>query len=136
MNELTELAKRLVASPFWRWLPGMLCAEVSNNRVIHRVLQVTPDGRAQIASSAPSETHWVTATAMAWSVPVLTDAATEGCLLRLVEFRYGFGCYVRTICNSADDEGAVVFRDDTRLTRPCQTRIHALVEALTAPEAP
>jgi hypothetical protein len=65
-------------------------------------------------------------------LPEVTDPATLGCLLHLVEARYGDGCYVRNLNGGLYGDGWAVFLDDEALTRPCQTRAHALVAALEA----
>ncbi len=74
--ELFDLARRAVACPKWKWVPGMLAAtppdavwrEIGADRV-----RVTSDWEAGGPCGAPSQ-----------ALPDLTDPATLGCLLALV----------------------------------------------------
>lgn len=64
-EEMLDLARRAVACPRWRWMDGMVCVRAE-------------DGR-----------RWRPWTPRVWDagtyLPDLTDAATLGCLLALVQ---------------------------------------------------
>jgi len=70
-DAVTELAKRAVACKGWRWSSGMLW-------LVKRAAPLEDyAGRAVLGYTRPHE-----------AMPVLTDAATVGCLLALVRFAY------------------------------------------------
>jgi len=86
-----DLARRLVESPHWRWMPGMLVASDCPQRVMH----VERPGYAEAARWEPRLYPSGRQRDPVWStgvfgplpgggdLPVLSDPATEGCLLRL-----------------------------------------------------
>lgn len=79
-NEMIELARRAVACPKWRWMPGMLASQGEGLRVVsvnaeHRYLHVHPG-----SFLLPAE---------GYTLPDLTDPATLGCLLALVREAHG-----------------------------------------------
>jgi hypothetical protein len=70
-DAVTELAKRAVACKGWRWSSGMLW-------LVKRAAPLEDyAGRAVLGYTRPHE-----------ALPVLTDAATVGCLLALVRSAY------------------------------------------------
>ena len=70
-DAVTELAKRAVACKGWRWSNGMLW-------LVKRAAPLEDyAGRAVLGYTRPHE-----------ALPVLTDAATVGCLLALVRSAY------------------------------------------------
>ena len=73
---MTELAKRAVACPGWRWLPGMLGVD-SNGYEWRRV------GQCLVG-----ECHGIR-TCRGELLPDLSDRATVGCLLALVREAWG-----------------------------------------------
>lgn len=74
---MIALARRVVACPGWRWMPGMLALHRHYPDGL-RVEAVAPDGR--LVAGAHS-----VAVADAW--PDLADPATIGCLEALVRRR-------------------------------------------------
>jgi hypothetical protein len=82
MNEETiELARRAVASPHWRWMPGMLlfCPE---SGACYRATNGVPAWDHGIYQTGGMSEDWQAAPDNV--VPGLTDPATRGCLLALV----------------------------------------------------
>lgn len=71
--DLKALARRAVACPRWRWMPGMLLS--------------SPRSWGLRIVTGPIEEH-------ADAVPVLTDPATLGCLLALVREVHGIAAVV------------------------------------------
>ena len=79
-----DLARRAIASPHWRWMPGMRAVSQSGKhwRVWSDARSVyEPEG---CMDNVPAE----------WSkdVPDLSDPATVGCLLALVREAWGDPC--------------------------------------------
>ena len=75
--ELEALARRAVACPRWRWMPGMRWID-------HRPAPLDPIA-LRVADNRPRDGRDVPPHAM----PDLTDPATLGCLLALVREVYG-----------------------------------------------
>jgi hypothetical protein len=65
--DVIELSMRAVACKRWRWMPGMLTLETPSDRPF------------RIANA-----EWPYLTARSDSLPDLTDPATVGCLLAIV----------------------------------------------------
>ena len=66
-----DLARRLVACPRWRWVPGMGVRRWSGHGKVSAVARVSASFR---------ETPWLSE---GW-LPDLTDPATAGCLLAML----------------------------------------------------
>ena len=71
-DTMQDLAKRAVASPHWRWMPGMLARY--ENGGWYRVTEA--DGVGMPVSYRPQDPRY--------AFPDLDDPATLGCLLQLV----------------------------------------------------
>jgi hypothetical protein len=89
-EEMTELAKRAVASPHWRWMPGMVTAHG------YRVTLVAEAGAAGVEEGCSYPRSWGLEQwdgLGLWTsddmLPDLTDPATLGCLLALVREALG-----------------------------------------------
>ena len=125
--DLETLARRAVAAPGWRWMPGMLTLSDKNERsyrfVDDRLIQES--GR-RLREPKP----WLREL-----LPNLTDPATLGCLLHLVREAWGdpevhvtragpapWVCWMRS-----DDSGDGWMAIDTG-----RTEAEALVAALVA----
>ena len=92
---LTNLARRLVAAPRWRWMPGLL-ATGEGWLGEARIVEVDDDDGAPVLwmyrgySRGPATAHAL-GDRVGWSdshsepIPDLTDPATVGCLRALVE---------------------------------------------------
>ena len=74
-----ELARRAVACPGWRWLPGML---------------VTRDGARDVRIHGARPPRLIREGQEVAALPDLTDPATVGCLLALVREAWGFQAFV------------------------------------------
>jgi len=128
---MTDLARRAVACPGWRWMPGML--GLSAKAGLWRVEQA--DLTALFGAGAgPASIHEVGA----W-LPDLDDPATVGCLLALVREAWGVGSPVYRPSNGAIRAWRVVtFAHDeawmtvARLLGEGDTEAAALVAALEA----
>ena len=103
-----ELARRALATSRWQWLPGML-ALVGQDRDLWRMTS-SGDDLLRIGAMAR---------------PVLSDAATRGCLLHLVRGAF-------PDCSTCKDGPGwfVIDRDGIEVCGPCPTEAGALVEAL------
>lgn len=123
-----DLARRLVACPRWRWLPGMLWSIGPQPGWVRastgRVLSAHEDGGPVRAPKS--------------CLPDLTDPATAGCLLALVREAWGDTRLVAIYCEAAypgQSEGWAVQRADGRLPvagEDHETEAAALVAALEA----
>jgi len=129
---MKTLAQRLMACKHFRWMPGMQIANRDDNlaltwRIVHCHTNWLTlwDERSIIERPAKALTDDDL-------FPDLSDPATLGCVLALVEGRYGDGCYVQNLNGGLYGDGWVVFIDDQALTERHQTRAHALVAALEA----
>ena len=91
-DEMIVLAKRAVACPKWRLMPGMLTDEG------RRVMQVWPDNLG-IKWSHLLDNRVVRD---ADALPDLTDPATLGCLLALVREAWGMSTGI-TVSYSSDE---------------------------------
>ena len=117
-----DLARRAVAAPKWKWMPGMRSVayrQAPLEPVVHRIgeLKSTP---------------------YPGSLPDLTDPATLGCLLALVREALGHPRLVAIYCEPAhpgQSEGWAVQAADNRMPvagEDYATEAEALVAALEA----
>lgn len=84
-EEMIKLARRAVASPHWRWMPGML--EVGGVRAI---------GEQYLGEVWVEQCGGGYAPIAGW-LPDLTDPATLGCLLALAREALGFGVWLEPV---------------------------------------
>ena len=124
--DLIDIARRAVACPRFRWLPGMCGCRWSEYDVLWRTSRV---------STLPERgTFWL---AEGW-VPDLTDPATLGCLLALVREAWRDPRLVAIYCEPAhpgQSEGWAVQSADNRMPvagEDYATEAAALVAALEA----
>ena len=124
-----DLARRAVACPRWRWMPGMLALDSCNEEHPARVI----DGRrSAVYEDTDGATHEGVVSRS--DVPDLTDPATLGCLLALVREAWGDPC----ICTAVDNTSAGWWVDGWTAARPQvpsdlhPTEAAALVAALEA----
>jgi len=134
---MKDLAPRLVASPRWRWMPGML-ATGDGWLGAPRVVDVDVDGAPDLCmyrgySRGPATAH-STGDTTAWgevasgALPDLTDPATAGCLLSLVrEALKDPELFAR---RELGGPGWVVIRTTIAMIIRGATEAEALVEAL------
>jgi len=113
-DSMTDLARRLVASPRWRWMPGM--------RATRAGPWTEPDA-VRVPESLPNGGY------PGW-LPDLTDPATVGCLLSLVrEALKDHELFARRELELGGP-GWVVVRITTAMIIRGATEAEALVEAL------
>jgi hypothetical protein len=121
-EEQIALARRAIACPKWRWMPGM------------RAVAVRPAPLEPVCSRVPDDPRgW---TPYPGALPDLTDPATLGCVLALVREAWDDEC----LCILPVDYGPGGVRWACRLTATgtfCTgqfwpTEIGALVDALEA----
>jgi hypothetical protein len=97
MSDMKELARRAVACKHWRWMPGMAAHSTRPSwHVAHhtevRVTGVGDWGVAYVGPCQPSviaDPGWRGRAPFHHEIPNLQDAATLGCLLRLVREAWG-----------------------------------------------
>ena len=80
-DDMIALARRAVACPRWRWMPGM--------RTYGRFLLVAQHERDGWLGVLPNDTSGVLFRVAPDATPDLTDPATLGCLLALVREAHG-----------------------------------------------
>ena len=93
-SEMTELARRAVASPHWRWMPGMLLV-CPKSGACYRATNGVPAWDHGIYQAGGISEDWHAASDNV--VPGLTDPATIGCLLALVREALGFGVWLEPV---------------------------------------
>lgn len=101
--ELEALARRAVACPRWRWLPGML----SGGR---RVVQAEAGAVCVTGVKMLPSGRWTPAPVYIEDLPDLTDPATLGCILALV--RRAWRCptvYVRQSTSRRVSDGVLAW---------------------------
>ena len=99
------LARRAVAAPGWRWLPGMRIAGTKFARVV-AVRDSDPCGAEEGPTGDDNAAVWLDDWTTATLLPDLADPATLGCLLALVRERWGTTAHlVRFDTNVDDGEG-------------------------------
>ena len=129
-----DLARRAVASPHWRWMPGMAGQDALG--VPFRCVLPHHSGGALVF--AGMTTMPADADSLARMVPDLTDPATLGCILALVREAWGDSRLVAIYCEAAhpgQSEGWAVQCADNRLPVAGEdhpTEAETLVAALEA----
>ena len=99
------LARRAVAAPGWRWLPGMRIANTKFARVVE-VCDGEPCGAEEGATEDDNAAVWLEGWATTPLLPDLTDPLTALGLLALVRERWGTTAHlVRFDTNVDDGEG-------------------------------
>jgi hypothetical protein len=81
-SDKIELAEILMGCVRWRWVLGMT---TSNGG---RILAVDEDGSCLMAFGAEEFPFWCTPETMSKMTPNLTDPATGGCILTLINLEY------------------------------------------------
>jgi hypothetical protein len=99
---IKELASKTAKLPAWKWLPGMLALAPDGSE--HRVCSV---GTEMLTTVQNLEDGGVRATglAVAGAIPDFTDAATRGCLLHLVQEKFGIDAHPRKTYAGTHNEG-------------------------------
>jgi len=87
-NEMIELARRAVASPHWRWMPGMRLVCPGSDEAFR--VESEPAWNGGLYRAFGISEDWIAAPED--ELPDLTDPATLGWLLALV--REAWGCEV------------------------------------------
>ncbi len=122
-----DLARRAVACPRWRWMPGMLTT--CDLRVVEGDAEYVIGQRSGPTKSGGG---WYDGDA-AGLLPDLADPATLGCLLALVREAWGD---LHMVARCDDRHGKVswwIYRwGDLPRSRECSTEAEALVAALEA----
>lgn len=122
---MSPLARRAVACPGWKWMPGMLA--IGRHVPGLRLVEINDGGDALNEPSASGGPLWL---------PDLADPATLGCLLALVREKHGDPRLVAIYCEAANpgqSEGWAVQCADNRLPiagGDYATEAEALVAAL------
>jgi hypothetical protein len=111
MNEAMEdLARQAVASPHWRWLPGMLVVSTNNHHRPARIesldgdtygLTVIPHANGPVFASH-HEYGIVGEFPHGSSVPDFGDPATLGCLLALVRDALGHDVWIEPVARQGE----------------------------------
>lgn len=101
-EEEISIAKRLVKSPNWEWMPGMLTLDsqflsLVSDDIIHELYLRLPDYKNE---HYPDEYDWPHDLGL--RVPIITDPPTLGCLLALV--RKAWGMPTGITVSYSDDE--------------------------------
>ena len=131
-DEQTALARRAVACPKWRLMPGMLTDEG------RRVMQVWPDNLG-IKWSHLLDNRVVRD---ADALPDLTDPATLGCLLALVRAAWGqpemccccsiapgWGVYLALVREAWGQDEAFCYREQWCVETPQKGYVYGATEA-------
>lgn len=123
LGDANELARRFVACKGWRWLPGMLAQ--SESQGVARVYHVAADGWISLCGGQPFESQFHTKTP---EFPILSDAATVGCILALVREAWGND----SVCIYMYGRAWNVMASGSITERFGATEIEALLAALEA----
>lgn len=143
MNDLTELARRAVASPKWKWLPGMLgwrtthygeqvCVRFvesveSQELLDPRIYERNPSKTPIMPSGHAVVDGWMEVSTI---LPDLRDPATLGCVLALLRQTWGDDVWVQ---RELDDEyDCYRISDGQFISYAGKTEAEALVTALEA----
>lgn len=106
MTDLLPLARRAVAAPGWRWLPGMRIANTKFARVV-AVRDGAPCGAEEGATCDDNAAVWLDE----WTTPMLPDLSddlTALGLLKLVRERWDSEVYLARVKDGPDRLWALV----------------------------
>jgi hypothetical protein len=120
--DMIDLARRAVACPKWRWMPGMRTAE--GLRIVH------DPSRFPDRACALRDGGWTPRLLNPGALPDLTDPATLGCLLALVREAWGDKAVIHIENNNwfyVETDGRHLWDEDN-----ASSLLAALVAALEA----
>lgn len=128
--DFLAVARRAVACPKWRWMPGMLTVPSEGVWTVTPPLRLTDERRLHY----PDEYDWPHDLGL--RLPDLTDPATRGCLYTLVREAWGSDrCFCRQEDTPAGAKWFVLCPTPKRLTERIGAGWHGPFEGDTEVEA-